>query len=291
MRRTSPVVSESCVTLFQIRIMKKMHSSLLQKHIKWSFSLPHGSHFGGIWERCIRTVRKILHALLQEQIADDQRLVTFMCEVESIMNSRPITPVSSDPNNMEPLTPNHLLLLKSEVTLPPSLFKKEDLFSSCTWKQVQYLADIFWRRWSRKYLPLLELRQKWVSRRRNLAIGDVVLVATESSQKNSWLLGRIVETFLDGRGFVGQVKVRTRTAVFESPVDKLCLLIEGDCSIKGNMDNNSHRHLTDIRLDLSQLTYFVTVLFCKRFALELSLKGQDIVSKALKNNLAVNQLP
>ena len=121
--------------------------------------------------------------------------------------------------------------------------------------------------------------------------GNVVLVATESSQKNSWLLGRIVETFLDGRGIVGQVKVRTKTTVFESPVDKLCLLIEGDCSKKENMDNNSHRHLTDIRLDLSQLTYFVTVLFCKRFALELSLKGQDIVSNALKNNLAVNQLP
>ena len=79
MRRTSPVVSESCVTLFQIRIMKKkMHSSLLQKHIKWSFSPPHGSHFGGIWERCIRTVRKILHASLREQIAEDERLVTFV---------------------------------------------------------------------------------------------------------------------------------------------------------------------------------------------------------------------
>ena len=192
--------------------------------------------------------------LASRAIAENERLVTFMCEVESIMNSRPITPVSSDPNNMEPLTPNHLLFLKSEVTLPPSLFKKEDLFSSCTWKQVQYLADIFWRRWSRKYLPLLELRQKWVSPRRNLAIGHVTLVATESSQKNSWLLGRIVETFLDGRGFVGQVKVHTKTAVFESPVDKLCLLIEGHCSIKVNMDNNSHRHLTDIRLDLSQRT-------------------------------------
>lgn len=163
--------------------MKKMQNSLLQKHIKWSFNPPHESHFGGIWERCIRTVRKILHALLREQIAEDERLVTFMCEVESIMNNRPITPVSSDPNNMEPLTPNHLLFLKSEVTLPPSLFKSEDLFSSCTWKQVQYLADIFWRRWSRKYLPLLELRQKWVSPRRNFAIGDVVLVATESLQK------------------------------------------------------------------------------------------------------------
>ena len=95
---------------------------------------------------------------------------------------------------------------KSEVTLPPSLFKTEDLFSSCTWKQVQYLADIFWRRWSGKYLPLLELRQTWVRPQRNLTIGDVVLVATESSQQNSWLIGRIVETFPDGRGFVDRLK-------------------------------------------------------------------------------------
>ena len=155
-----------------------------------------------------------------------------MCEIESIMNSRSITPVSNDPNDMEPLTPNHLLLLKSEVSLPPGLFKKEDSFSRCRWKQIQYLADIFWRRWSREYLPLLQLRQKWVCPQRNLAVGDVVLVATESSHRNSWPLRRIVETFPDGRGFVPRVKVRTKRAVFERPVDKLCLLIEGDCLIK-----------------------------------------------------------
>ena len=148
------------------------------------------------------TVRKILQALLREQITEDESPVTFMCEVESIMNSRPITPVSSDPNYMEPLTPNHLLLLKSELTLSPGLFKKEDSFSRRRWKQVQYLADIFWRRWSKECLPLLQLRQKCVLPQRNLAVGDVVLVATESSHRNSWPLGRIVETFPYGRGFV-----------------------------------------------------------------------------------------
>ena len=70
---------------------EKIHESLLQKEIVWSFYPPHGSHFRGVWERCIRTTRKILRALLQEQITDDESLATLMCEVESILNGRPIT--------------------------------------------------------------------------------------------------------------------------------------------------------------------------------------------------------
>ncbi|XP_022795598.1 uncharacterized protein LOC111334170 [Stylophora pistillata] len=183
------------------RNQEKIHNSLLQKDIKWYFNPLYGSHFGDIWERCIRTVRKILQALLREQTTDDESLATLMCEVESIMNSRPITTVSSDPNDNEPLTPNHLLLLKLEVSLPPGLFKREDSLSRRRWKQVQYLADIFWKRWSREYLPLLQLKQKWVHPKRNLAVGDIVLVASES-HRNSWPLGGVLETFPDKRGFV-----------------------------------------------------------------------------------------
>ena len=90
----------------------------------WSFNPSHGSHFGGVWERCIRTTRKILRALLREQITDDESLATLMCEVESILNGRPITTISSDPRDQEPLTPNHLLLLRSEPSMPPGLFRR-----------------------------------------------------------------------------------------------------------------------------------------------------------------------
>ena len=80
---------------------------MLQRNIEWSFNAPLGSHYGGVWERCIRTTRKILQALLREQIIDDERLTTLLREVESIMNGRPITKVSSDPWDQEPLTPNN----------------------------------------------------------------------------------------------------------------------------------------------------------------------------------------
>lgn len=127
---------------------------------------PHGSHVSGVWERCICTMWKILQALLQEQIHNNKSLTTFMCEVESIINSCPIKTVFSDLPDKQPLTPNHLVLLFSKPPIPPGLFHKEDLLSRRRWKQVQYLADIFWKRWLKEYLPLLQSRQKWLHPRR-----------------------------------------------------------------------------------------------------------------------------
>ena len=83
----------------------QIHEFLLQRNIRWLFNPPSGSHFGGVWERCIRTVRKILVALMKEQPLDDEGLTTLMCEVESIVNGRPITKSSDDPSDSEALTP------------------------------------------------------------------------------------------------------------------------------------------------------------------------------------------
>ena len=149
-----------------------------------------------------------------------------MCEVESILNSRPLTVFSDDPRDSEPLTPNHLLLLKSDSPMPPGVFQRDDLFSRRWWRQIQYLADIFWKRWSREYLPLLQSRQKWLHPRRNLTVGDVVLVAAENTNRNYWPLGRIQQVFPDKKGFVRKVKVKVKSAVLERSVDKLVLLVE-----------------------------------------------------------------
>lgn len=177
----------------------KIHDFLLAKNIKWLFNPPAGSHHGGVWECCIRTVRKVMKALMKEQPLNDEVLLTMMCEVEAIINGWPITKVSDDPKDPEPLTPNHLLLLRSGPTLPPSRFGKEDSYSCRRWKQVQYLVDIFWRRWIREYLPTLQERKKWSNIDRNFAVDDVVLVLDESVPRSSWPLGRIIEVYQNKR--------------------------------------------------------------------------------------------
>jgi len=101
-----------------------------------------------------------MKALLQDQPLYNEGLHTLLCEVESIINGRPLTKVSDDPRDPEALTPNHLLLLCSGPTLPPGAFVKDDSFSHRRWRHVQYLADVFWRRWLREYLPSLQERQR-----------------------------------------------------------------------------------------------------------------------------------
>ena len=139
---------------------QQIHEYLLQQSVRWTFNPPFGSHHGGVWERCIRTIRKILNALLKEQNLDDEALYTLMCEVESIVNGRPITKVSDDPRDMSALTPNHLLLLREKQSIPPGIFVCEDNYSRRRWRQVQYMSNQFWKRWVKEYLPLLQERQK-----------------------------------------------------------------------------------------------------------------------------------
>ncbi len=97
----------------------KIERVLQPKGIKWIFNSPAASHQGGIWEIQIRTVRRILSSLLKEQAVNDDCFQTIMCKVESIINGRPLTSVSDDVNDIEPLTPNHLLLLKSQPSMAP----------------------------------------------------------------------------------------------------------------------------------------------------------------------------
>ena len=206
---------------------QKIDAYLLQNEVQWIFNPPTASHHGGVWERCIRTVQKVLNAILNQQILDDEGLTTLLCEVESIINSRPITQVSEDPKDLEALTPNHLLLLRSEIPLTPGVFQKEDLDSRRRWRQVQYLADQFWKRWSKEYLPMLQTRLKWLREQRNLSVGDIVLVVDDTCSRNAWPLGRIIETLPNSDGCVRRVKVKTKSGILMRPIDK-CVLLEAE---------------------------------------------------------------
>ena len=108
-----------------------LSENLRREGISWLFNTPNASHHGGVWERLIRSVRSVLSGISREfgSLFDEEGLQTLMCEVEAILNSRPITSISSDPNDLEPLTPNHILTGKSKVVLPPpGQFQRNDIY-------------------------------------------------------------------------------------------------------------------------------------------------------------------
>ena len=108
---------------------------------------------------------------------------------------------------------NHLLLLKAK------LFCKDDIYSRKRWKQVQYIANLFWQRWIKEYLPLMQQRQKWTNARRNFNINDVVVIVDETAPRNSWPLGRVVKTLPGPKGLVRSVLVKTKTNTLQRPID------------------------------------------------------------------------
>lgn len=204
----------------------KIHRAALAMQIDWKFNPPHASHFGGVWERQIRTIRKIMNALLTEQTFSEETLQTLLCEVECIMNNRPLTPVSADLRDGAPITPNHILHLES-VTLPGGDSPRcGDLVGRSQWRRAAYLAECFWRRWRQEYLPLLQERTGPTTRSKaNLKSGDVVLMVDNTVPRGVWPLGRVEEVFLGADGRVRTVRVRCRGTNYIRPITKLVKIL------------------------------------------------------------------
>ncbi|XP_038068389.1 uncharacterized protein LOC119737840 [Patiria miniata] len=202
---------------------KQAEGFFLSRKVEWQFNPPAASHMGGVWERQIRTCRKVLSSLLHDEVLDDERLDTLFCEVESIVNDRPITAVSEDPKDLEPLTPNHLLKLGHGHPVPLRDLKATDQYGK-RWKHVQLLVERFWKRWTAEYLPTLQRRQRWLEPQANFKAGDLVLVKDDNLPRSQWPLARILKTFPGADGLVRSVEVRTATGNHVRPITKLCLL-------------------------------------------------------------------
>lgn len=201
---------------------------------EWSFNPPHASHFGGVWERQIGTIRRVLDAMLLElgnpQLTHEL-LVTLLAEVSAIVNARPIATVPSDVEDPQPLSPSMLLTLKSRPLLPPpGNFVPQDLYARRRWRRVQYLVDQFWVRWRREYLQSLQRRPKWNKRERNLTAGDIVLVRDKDAHRNDWQLARVVEAVTSGDGEVRKASVlickEGVRKTYLRPISELVLILQ-----------------------------------------------------------------
>ncbi|KAK3753685.1 hypothetical protein QZH41_013131 [Actinostola sp. cb2023] len=194
---------------------QKIQRYSTEQGCEWIFNPPHASHFGGVWERQIRTIRSILDAMLT-QIGSSQLthelLSTLMAEVTGIVNSRPIAAVPSDADEVQPLSPSMLLTAKERpLTPPPGDFVPEDLYARRRWRRVQYLADQFWTRWKREYLQNLQRRAKWQELQPNLAVGDKY-VKNEETRRNNWPLGKVTKAIRSEDGAVRKAEVFTTHA-------------------------------------------------------------------------------
>ena len=120
--------------------------------------------YGWAWERQIHSIPSILSSLMREygNILDDESFKTLLTEVECVLDSQLLTTPSSYPRNSDPLTPSHVLTLKSRVFMPPpGNFQKTDVCLRRRWKRIQYFSKVFWSRWRKESVQNLQQRVKW----------------------------------------------------------------------------------------------------------------------------------
>lgn len=194
----------------------------LLHRMEWRFIPPGAPNQGGAWERLVRSVKVALAATLNEQEPAEEVLSTLMTEAEFAINARPLTHVSVCPHDPEALTPNHFLLGSSNGlprTGPCSAADRR------TWRASLALADHFWRRWIREYLPTLVPRGESRNNKPPLQAGDIVIVVDHTLPRNVWPMGIVEHTYKGPDGGVRVADVRTKTgAIFKRPVTKLVVL-------------------------------------------------------------------
>lgn len=202
------------------------------KGVKWIFNPPLAPFMGGAWERLIGCVKKHLNEILKEKFPQEYVLRTAFAEIEHILNCRPLTHVSSDPDDSEALTPNHFLIGPSYAVLPCTKIEEKNMNLLSKWKAAQKLTDIFWQRWSREYLPSLICRKKWHQDHRNIKKGDVVLLNDPDRPRNIWPKGIVTEVYPAKDKRIRVVDVRTTNgSTLRRPVARLCILdVSGQCN-------------------------------------------------------------
>jgi hypothetical protein len=213
----------------------KVQRFVTEQGCKWELNPPHASHFGGVWERQIGTIRRVLDGMFVEfgktQLTHDL-LATLMAEVTGIVNARPLTAVPTDVDDPQPLSPAMLITMKTRpLGPPPGNFLPTDLYSCRRWKRVQYLADQFRRRWRREYLQSLQSRKKWNKVQRDLVEGDVVLMKEDGEYRNDWPMGRVTNAIRSQDGRVRKVSIAImkdgKKKVMLRPIKELILLVPG----------------------------------------------------------------
>lgn len=194
--------------------------------VAWHFNPPAAPHMGGLWEAAVKSAKGLLRRIVQNQVLTYEELNTILHKIEATLNSRPLSALSSDPNDFAPLTAGHFLTMGPPASIPQPCTQNHPLAHTLRqrWTLVQQIQLHFWQRWQKEYLQTLQARNKWQRPDRNLAVDDLVIIQ-EPTPPLTWSTARVVKIYPGEDNVVRVADVKLANGkTLKRPVVKLCLL-------------------------------------------------------------------
>ncbi|XP_024080683.1 uncharacterized protein LOC112126238 [Cimex lectularius] len=203
---------------------EKICHHLHTKGIKWTFIPPHAPNFGGLWEAGVKSIKTHLSRVVGQQHLTFEELTTLACRVEAILNSRPLYPLSTDPEDYDVLTPGHFLIgaplvarIERDVTQTPSN-------RLLRWQLLNQHIQSIWKKWRFDYIHNLQQRTKW-TKTENVEEGTLILLKEDNTPPLLWPIGRITACYPGKDGVIRVAKIKTPHTSLIRPLSKLAPLL------------------------------------------------------------------
>ncbi|XP_053691504.1 uncharacterized protein LOC128740017 [Sabethes cyaneus] len=192
--------------------------------IVWHLTPPKAPNFGGLWEAAVKTAKRHLFRQLGSTRLSFEDYYTILHQIEAAMNSRPLLPMSDDPNNLAALTPGHFLTGSSLQALPDPDLLHTPVNALDHLQRLQQHVQKFWSHWRSEYLQELIKDTKRAARNDEIQPGRMVILVDEMLPAIRWPLARITQIHPGSDNLTRVVTLRTAKGIITRPITKICLL-------------------------------------------------------------------
>ncbi|XP_063975158.1 uncharacterized protein LOC135161485 [Diachasmimorpha longicaudata] len=203
---------------------RQLAQLLLNDGTHWSFNPPSAPHFGGKWEAAVKSVKFHLTRAIGNDLLTFEELTTLLTQIEAVLNSRPLEPLTDDPEDLSASTPGHFLIGQAPTTLPEPALDDSNLARLTRWQLIQSKLQGFWKHWSTGYLQRLQATHKWHHANHEIQVGSLVLLTDERFPPSKWPLARVIALHPGQDGLTRIVTIRTSQATLTRPIAKLVTL-------------------------------------------------------------------
>ncbi|XP_011879269.1 PREDICTED: uncharacterized protein LOC105568304 [Vollenhovia emeryi] len=197
---------------------------LSQDNTRWEFNPPATPHMGGKWEAVVKSIKYHLRRTIGESVLTFEELTTLLTQIEAILDSRPLEPLSDDADDIAALTPGHFLVGSPLTAIPEPSLTDLAISRRSRWQLIQQKAQHFWTHWAAHYLQRQQAISKWHHRNNEIKVGSLVLITDERLPPCKWPLARITALHPGKDGLVRVVTLKTATTTLIRPVIKLSVL-------------------------------------------------------------------